>query len=205
MGQELVQKAVEEAELVAKETRERMEVLRGPIERAHNADIVLGCACYVATRVLRPRVVVETGVAYGITTTFIISPLERNGMGVLHSVDLPPLADVDGTYVGILVPEHLRGRWVLHRGVSRKVLPKLMKEWEGEVGLFVHDSLHTYWNVRDELPLVTPHLGRPSAVLLDDVHLNRAFTEWVDQVKPAAWAVVAEQEKPGAFGMALFG
>lgn len=56
MGQELVQKAAEEAEVVAEETRERMEVLRGPIERAHNADIVLGCACYVATRVLRPRV-----------------------------------------------------------------------------------------------------------------------------------------------------
>ncbi|MDR7588878.1 MAG: hypothetical protein QN210_11220 [Armatimonadota bacterium] len=94
---------------------------------------------------------------------------------------------------------------MLHRGIGRKVLPKLIEKGEGEIGLFVHDSLHTYWNVRDELRLVTPHLGRPSAVLVDDVHLNRAFTEWVEQVNPAAWAVVAEQEKAGAFGIALFG
>jgi len=200
-----VREAAEEAADVAREVAGRMKVLRGPIAQGHNADFTLGCACYVVARVLRPEVAVETGVAYGVTTAFLLSALERNGAGVLHSVDLPPLADREGRCVGALVPERVRGRWHLHRGVSRRVLPRLVAGLASGVGLFVHDSLHTYWNVRDELKAITPKLAARSAVLVDDVHANRAFREWAVRTNPTVWVVVQEQDKRATFGMALFG
>ena len=40
------------------------------------------------------RKVVETGVAHGVTSRFILEALERNGRGFLWSIDLPPLEKV---------------------------------------------------------------------------------------------------------------
>ncbi|RMG03228.1 MAG: hypothetical protein D6735_08975 [Acidobacteria bacterium] len=70
--------------------------------------------------------VLETEVGYGVTSAFILKALEVNGHGTLHSVDLPPLGCDADQFVGILIPELLKYRWQLHRGVSRRVLPSLL-------------------------------------------------------------------------------
>src|SRR4051812_6926009 len=70
----------------------------------HNADFALSRLCYAVCRARKPRVVVETGVAFGVTTAFILKALEQNGSGELHSVDLPPLGRAAEKQVGSLVP-----------------------------------------------------------------------------------------------------
>ena len=134
------------------EVAKRMQLLEGiaPFTTAHHADFSLARLCYIVCRLLKPDIVVETGVAYGVTTAFILKALESNGKGNLHSVDLPPLGKNAYKFVGYLVPEELKDRWVLHRGVSKRVLPKLLPQLK-KVDIFVHDSLHTYWNIRYEL------------------------------------------------------
>jgi hypothetical protein len=77
------------------------------------------------------------------------------------------------------------------RGTSRRLLPRLLPRIEG-LSLLLHDSQHTYRNVSWELRTVTPHLIRPAAVLVDDASGNRAFEHWVERVRPAFYAVVAE-------------
>ena len=50
-------------------------------------------AVWCLTRHLRPTKVVETGVARGLTSRFILEALEKNKAGHLWSVDLPPLLE----------------------------------------------------------------------------------------------------------------
>jgi hypothetical protein len=173
------------------EVRERIERLGPdvPFPIAHNAAPNLALLCYALCRALRPAAVLETGVAWGVTSAFIAKALAVNGEGELHSVDRAPVRPDVESYIGSLVPEELRSRWTLHRGTSRRLLPPLLPDIE-ELSLFVHDSQHTYPNVSWELRTVTPHLTRPAAVLVDDVAANRAFEDWVERSRPAFSAVV---------------
>jgi hypothetical protein len=173
----------------------------GPFASEHSGDVALGRACYALCRALRPALALETGVAYGVTSAYILAALRQNGLGALHSVDLPPLAHAADAHVGALVPPHLRDRWIVHRGASRRVLPALLGRL-GRIGLFVHDSLHTYLNVRDELRLVSPHLDHPGAVVVDDADMNGAADEWaIEHARATAW--VAEQQKRRVFAVVL--
>ncbi|MEX2252534.1 MAG: class I SAM-dependent methyltransferase [Thermoleophilaceae bacterium] len=155
----------------------------GPFPAAYNADPALARLCYALTRALRPGTVVETGVAYGMTSAFIAAALERNGAGLLHSVDRPPVEAGADDYVGVLVPEALRHRHELLRGSSKRILPGLLDR-VGMVELFVHDSLHTYRNIQRELRMVTPRLASPAVVVADDA-VNTAFSDWAARERPA--------------------
>ena len=159
------------------------------------ADSLLARCCYLLCRLLQPDVVVETGVAYGVSSAFILKALEENGRGALHSIDLPPLRRRYHRSWGIAVDEALRPRWSPHRGPSKRVLPELLEEL-GAVDLFLHDSLHTRRNMRREFEAVWPRLRPGGLLLVDDVERNNAFGE-LRRKNPALWRVVRDaQERP---------
>ncbi len=174
-----------------------------PFSLIHNADFSLARLCYLTCRATKPAIVLETGVAYGVTSAFILKALEVNGYGLLHSVDLPPLGRDADRFVGILIPPALKHRWRLHRGASKRVLPRLLSQL-GRVDLFVHDSLHTYTNMNWEFQIVAPYLGRPAIVVADDIENNPAFLEWVQRTRPAFWATLQEVEKKDLFGVSVY-
>ncbi len=190
----LEEPALEETE---QNTRRLLEEIRGedPFSPRWAVDSLLARCCYLVCRLLEPEVVVETGVAYGVSSAFVLRALEENGRGLLHSVDLPPPRRSYGRFWGIAVDETLRGRWNLHRGSSARVLPKILEE-VGSLGLFVHDSLHTHRNMRREFGAVWPRLREGGVILADDVERNRAFGE-LRRESPALWRVVRDvQERP---------
>ncbi len=173
------------------------------------ADSVMARLCYLACRLTSPEVVVETGVAYGVSSAFIMRAMQENGRGTLYSVDLPPLRRRYERFWGIAVPEELRGRWRLHRGTSASVLPRLLGDIP-TVDLFVHDSLHTHRNMRREFDTVWPHLRSGALLLADDIERNLAFDE-LRRKGPALWRVVRDRETsplhgnsaPVTFGIAI--
>ena len=171
-----------------------------PFDRRWAADSLLARCCYLMCRILEPAVVVETGVAYGVSSAFILRALQENGRGVLHSVDLPPLRRGYERYWGMAVDGALGDRWVLHRGASARVLPGLLEELE-TVDLFVHDSLHTYRNMRREFEALWPNLRTGGALVADDVERNRAFGE-LRRKNPALWRVVGGREERPLHGRA---
>ena len=69
--------------------------------------------------------------------------------------------------------------------------------------LFIHDSLHTYRNIRFELEQITPHLGNPSVVLVDDIEGNSAFEEWVRETQLRSNFILAEDGKRSLMGFAF--
>jgi predicted O-methyltransferase YrrM len=44
---------------------------------------------YILMRKIKPKIVVETGVSFGVTSSFILQAMENNGYGTLYSIDLP--------------------------------------------------------------------------------------------------------------------
>jgi hypothetical protein len=145
-----------------------------------DGDPALARAAWCTVRHSTPAVVVETGVARGVTSRFVLEALERNGHGHLWSVDLPhPFEPGIQDQTGAAVPKDSRGRWTYVRGSSRRQLPGLLNEL-GQVDLFIHDSLHTARNMRFEMERVWQVLTPGGVMLIDDVH-NQSFREFVGE------------------------
>ncbi len=172
------------------------------ISLRHDADPSLTSFLYAVTKMCRPDVVLETGVAHGTSSAAILSALHENGHGVLHSIDLPPFRDGAEQEVGIYIPKSLKDRWHLHRGTSRQIMPQLLPELP-PIGLFIHDSLHTQRNIRWELDTITPCLTDRAVIVADDIQDNSAFSSWVETTKPYFHAVAQETGKDSLFGAAL--
>ena len=181
----------------------RLEPVRAssPWKAAYNSDLRLARALYLVCRLLRPETVVETGVAYGLSSAFILTALDVNQRGTLSSVDLPPLGGDATRLQGVLIPNRLRHRWTLYSGTSRRLLPGLLAGTR--VDVFVHDSLHTYRTMQWEFESVWPHIPVGGALIADDIEGNRAYEEVLARGAAFSW-VVRQALKPSAlFGIAI--
>jgi predicted O-methyltransferase YrrM len=173
---------------------------KAPFSLKHNADIDLARFCYAMSRALEPSVILETGVAYGVTTAYLLQAIEVNQTGKLWSVDLPPLGRHAEDYVGFLVPKSLKSSWNLRRGTTRRLLPRLLP-LIGQIDLFVQDSLHTYRTITDEIRTVWPFLRPGGVVIADDIGKNRAFADFAKCVNHRGCVVIHEAHKDSIFGV----
>lgn len=162
----------------------------------YRGEIKQGRLLYFLCRLLRPKVVVETGVASGLSSCYILRSLQESRMGRLVSIDLPNFERVleettegyravallpEGEQPGWLVPASLKERWQLIIGKTQEVLEKVLHDC-GEIDLFLHDSEHTYECMMFEYTTAWEHL-RPGGLLLsDDVGWNEAFFEFAQTV-----------------------
>ena len=132
---------------------------------------------YFLTRSMQPEHVVETGVAAGWSSAAILTAIDRNGHGTLHSSDFPyfRLANPE-QYIGVLVPEDLQRHWRLHLQGDRKNLPRILEE-AGRIGLFHYDSDKSEAGRRFAMDLVMPRLDHNGVVVMDDIHNNLYFRD----------------------------
>jgi predicted O-methyltransferase YrrM len=142
-----------------------------------DADSSLGELAYALVRVHRPDVVIETGVARGITTAFVLAALEDNGHGSLHSIDLPPPRMVEAELVSTAVPNALRPRWTYHWGAARRLLPRVLRSAGGARRMFIHDSDHSYANMRWEIETAWAALSPGDVLLCDDANFHSGFAD----------------------------
>jgi hypothetical protein len=177
----------------------RSVTARLPSSCWHDAGTGLARTAWTVVRHLRPERVVETGVARGITTSVLLQALERNGHGMLWSIDLPDLRLAWRGDVSSAVPPELRGRWTYVRGSSRRFLPSVLAEL-GQIQLFLHDGLHTHGNMLFEFETAWRHLAPGGLLMSDDIDGNGAFAHFAD------WAAAPplscpEEAKTGAYGL----
>jgi predicted O-methyltransferase YrrM len=174
--------------------------IKAPFPVKHNADIELARFCYAISRAIAPTIILETGVAYGVTSAFLLQAIEVNGKGKLWSVDLPPLGREAEAYVGFLVPKSIRRHWNLRRGLTKRLLPELLPLL-GQIDIFVQDSLHTYRTITAEITAVWPFLKPGGVVIADDVGDNRAFEDFANRVNHCGCVVLQETHKNSMFGI----
>jgi len=152
---------------------------------------------YILIRLLKPNVVVETGGTPGKSSCFILRAMEKNGVGKLFTIDLPPIQTVPKKAVGIdrchevlpkgedagwLIPEWLKRRHTLLKGASKAHLPVLLMEL-GEVDIFIHDSDHSYENMFWEFKTAWPYIKKQGLLIADDISNHTAFQDFCKSVE----------------------
>lgn len=191
------------SEMIASMDRRGLQVGREAYDGWDDGDRRLARVVWCATRHLRPRAIVETGVARGLTSRVMLEALERNGEGHLWSIDLPALDRSTRSEIGAAIPPSLHGRWTYVSGTSRRRLPKLLAEL-GAIELFVHDSSHTTRNVSFELEQAWQSLQR-GVIVADDVHLNAAFTAFTRRHADASSILAQAEDARATFAIILKG
>lgn len=156
---------------------------------------------YAVVRAAKPGVIVETGVASGMSSAHILRALAANNRGTLHSIDLPNVQYgsvlPEGRATGWIVPAALRPRWKLNIGDSRKLLPDMLQAL-GHVDLFLHDSDHSYDNMSFEFEQAFPKLEPGGLLLSDDSHLHTAWDDFCKNhgLRPTRVAHLGVTRKP---------
>ncbi len=147
-------------------------------------------AIYLIIKKYRPSLMVETGVANGISTYFILKAMHENKIGKLISIDYPNYnkkgyVNEDGkpdmVFIpagkepGWIVPIELGDRFSVMIGKSADILPKL----DVIPDIFYHDSDHSYTNMKFELEWAYTHVKKRGLIMADDTNTNNAWAEFV--------------------------
>lgn len=150
-----------------------------------------GLTLYTLARALEPEVIVETGIANGWSSVIFLRALQKNGSGALHSFDVRH-------DVGKLVNDDERGPWSLH------ILEKgTLQEFDAElaklppIGLFFHDSDHSYLHMRLEIRMAGARLAEHGALCSDDVSLSHAYIEACEELGLAPRLLVDAHKASG--------
>jgi predicted O-methyltransferase YrrM len=134
----------------------------------------LGLVIYVICRRQKPDVVIETGVASGVSSSYILSALEQNERGQLYSIDLPWWQDDRS---GWLIPDYLRHRWHLILGSSAEELAPLLKK-VNVIDIFLHDSDHSYKNMLREFETAWASMKAGALLMAHNIDSNKAFPDF---------------------------
>lgn len=147
----------------------------------YNLDNMGGFFLYVLCKILKPSMIVETGVAYGLSTMYILQALYENKNGLLCSVDSIFRPWESEQMIGSAVPPYLHSNWNLVLGTSSKKLKKLLISI-GPIDIFFHDSLHTSKNMTFEFETAWPYIKENGFLISDDISSNNAFYEFYSRL-----------------------
>lgn len=144
------------------------------------SSVLRAPAFYAICRILKPEIIVETGVADGFSSAYILFALQENAKGKLYSIDLPNQPGQvlsEGRSTGWLVDAGLRSRWNLIIGLSKEKLPPLLKDLK-EIDIFYHDSDHSYENMMFEFTVSKKFISPSGIIISDDVTDNKSFYDF---------------------------
>jgi hypothetical protein len=154
----------------------------------------------------RPEVVIETGVAHGVTSRVVLEALGQNDFGHLWSVDLPfPFDHRLRGETGMVVIGACRSRWSYLEGSSKQRLPPLVAQ-VGHVELFIHDSLHTAENTLFEMEQAASVMSAGGVMLVDDIDSHMGFATFAER-HPGYQTIICpdadRNTRVGMFGIAV--
>jgi len=136
-----------------------------------NAELELFSLLYVLVKSKKPQLLVETGVANGVSTSAIMSALEEdNSSGSLNSFDILP--ETKEAYLG-------KGKWIFHL-LDKKRTHKQLSVAVGNsplVDIWLHDSNHGYRWQKFEYLLALSRLKEDGVLISDDIDASQAWGE----------------------------
>ena len=127
------------------------------------------------------NIVIETGVANGFSSSYILLALESTKKGKLHSIDQLVFPWHTKEKIGSAIPDWLKKNWTLIIGDSTKELPRILNDIKS-LNVFYSDSLNRYKNFMREFEIIWPYLNKNGIIYANDVSHNDAFLDFCDKV-----------------------
>lgn len=181
---------VEEAECATDELLGHASAIRSLVRnitrtgRSYYAQIPAPFELYSMVRLVRPTTLIESGVASGVSTTFIQMGIRANQRGSLHSMDMPVArrtaerneswAIPAGLSSGWAIPSEIKQGWDLRLGRSEDILVDLLDE-VGVLDFYCHDSPVDEKHLDFEMKAIRPHLRPGSLVVADNTGRKGTF------------------------------
>lgn len=137
---------------------------------------------YYLCKEIKPEIIIETGVAYGVSSSYILQALNENKKGQLISIDSIFRPWQTEEMIGSAIPTSLKSRWDLCVGSSDNLLDNIFQKYS-QVDIFLHDSLHTYQNMMFEFKKSWPYIKSNGYLLSDDILENNAFYDFCNTLK----------------------
>ena len=136
-----------------------------------NTEFQLFSLLYTLVKSKKPQLVVETGVANGISTNAIMFALdEGNRSGSLHSFDVLP--ETKNAYTG-------KGKWDFHlldKKRTHQQISRILGNYS-YVDIWLHDSNHGYRWQKFEYLLALSRLKKDGILISDDIDASSAWGE----------------------------
>ena len=174
---------------------DRHATRRLPYPEPYDLESLSSLLIYALVRIRKPKTVVETGVANGMSSFFILHALRLNSFGKLHSIDVSP-------DVGVLLDDDERAQWDL-RVLARRCSSEDFRDAIADlppIGMFLHDSDHSYFWQKMECQEASLRMAPDGLVLSDDMHLSLGFIDYCREGSVKLAALIAP---PTMFGVAL--
>ncbi len=195
------------------ELLEKISLINKEILNGHSRNEAYFISLYFLIRELKPETIIETGVHRGVSSLFILQALHDNGKGMLFSIDLP-LAEyitdnnistksiLPTEKIGICVPKHLKERWSLILGDSKKELPNVLKKINS-LDVFLHDSKHTYEHMTWEFKTIWQYLNPKGVLISDDTNWNNSFSDFCSEMKVDHIDLTRDKTSTGTFSISI--
>jgi predicted O-methyltransferase YrrM len=166
-----------------------------PIDYSISGDS--GPLLYNLCKFVKPEIIIETGVAYGVSSSYILQALNENNKGKLISIDSIFRPWQSKKMIGAAIPKNLLDRWELKIGTSEKMLNEIFSKFPS-IDIFLHDSLHTYKNMSLEFKKSWPFINSGGFLLSDDVLNNNAFSDFYTSIKKEP-IIMIQDKKPVSY------
>jgi len=130
--------------------------------------------------------IVETGVAAGWSSLFILRALKKNGKGRLYSSDFPYFRLKNPEkYIGYLADnESNKYNWFLDIRGDEVALPEIKKHLGDEIiNLFHYDSDKSYSGRVNALKTLNEKINSKTIIVIDDIQNNLHFKNYVEDNK----------------------
>jgi predicted O-methyltransferase YrrM len=144
---------------------------------------------YFITRVMRPSIIVETGVAAGFSSCAFLMALSKNEEGVLYSSDFPYFRYPNPEeFIGIVVEESLKKNWHLYLESDESNIPKILQKID-HIDIFHYDSDKSYSGRRFAMHLIQNTMSARGIIVMDDIQNNSYFHDYVTSHSVATWSI----------------
>ncbi|RZU50274.1 putative O-methyltransferase YrrM [Krasilnikovia cinnamomea] len=170
-----VAKVVDEFDQLTDELKQRYTERETLFPERWGVERGTGLTLYGLARLLKPKTVVETGIADGRSSFMILSALDRNEQGTLYSFDVRPDA-------GSLVKGHPRWRQTVSDAKDPRRSFTEVVDGLDTIDLFLHDSDHGYPNQMFEYESAWPKIPSGGVLASDDVDLTKAYVDFATKI-----------------------
>ena len=159
-------------------TKAKNEADKCPVKMGGMSNINL---IYNLTINHKPKIILETGVAYGWSSLSFLLAIKFNKFGKLFSIDMPYPNLNNEKYVGCVIPDELKNEWNLLKMPDQIAIPSVLQK-VSNIDMCHYDSDKSYEGRKWAYPKLWESLNEKGIFISDDISDNRAFEDFVNQI-----------------------
>ncbi len=151
---------------------------------------------YFLTKLVKPKIIFETGVGAGYSTYAFLTAIKENNLGSLFSSDFPYFRlKKPERYIGFLVTEDLKDNWILYDEGDEKNIKDYIHKYNYQFDILHYDSDKTYLGRTIFFKNAKKQINKNTIILMDDIQDNSFFYDYINKEGIKKWKIFKFENK----------